>query len=156
MKTTTYALTLGYRYDATHKGAPYTLDGVHWFNHGDLCEMALKHCMGLKAEKDGNGKWNECSDIAETCTSVKSSRATLASDLIGTDMSEMLSRYFAEVHSTNFSYVAIIDDTLVEYNMNAEEFNEFIRTGASINERKVIGFKSTSAKMLRWLEERVA
>jgi hypothetical protein len=71
-------------------------------------------------------------------------------------MDVMLSRYFAEVHSTNFSYVAIIDDTLVEYNMNAEEFNEFIRTWASINERKVIRFKSTSGKMLRWLEERVA
>ena len=133
MRTTTYALTLGYRYD-----------------------VALKHCMGFKAVKDGNGKWNECSDIEETATSVKSSRATLATDLTGTDMSEMLNRYFSEVHSTNFSYVAIIDDTLVEYNMNAEEFGEFVRTWASINERKVIRFKSTSAKMLKWLEERVA
>lgn len=154
MKTTAYALTLRYTYDASHKGAPYTLDGEHWFNHGDLCEIALKHCKGFEAVKDGNGKWNECSDIEETATSVKSSRATLATDLTGTDMSEMLNRYFSEVHSTNFSYVAIIDESLVEYNMNADEFREFVSTWANINERKVIRFKSTSAKMLKWLEER--
>ena len=156
MRTTIYRLTLGYRYDPNHKGAPYTIDGEHWFNHGDLCEIALKHCLGLKAVKDGNGKWNKCSDIEETATSVKSSKATLASDLIGTDIDLMLDRYFAEVHSTNFSYVAIVDESLIEYNMNAEEFREFTKTWANINERKVIRYKSTSGKMLRWLDERVA
>lgn len=156
MKTNVYNLTLNYTHNASHKGAPYTIDGEHWFNHGDLCEMALKHCKGLEAVKDGNGKWNECSDIEETATSVKSSKATLASDLTGSDINEMLDRYFKEVHSTNFSYVAIIDETLVEYNMNAEEFREFTTTWASINERKVIRYKSTSGKMLKWLEERVA
>lgn len=156
MRTTTYKLTLGYRYDPNHKGAPYTIDGEHWFNHGDLCEIALKHCLGFKAVKDGNGKWNKCSDIEETATSVKSSKATLASDLTGTDIDLMLDRYFAEVHSTNFSYVAIVDESLIEYNMNAEEFREFTKTWANINERKVIRYKSTSGKMLRWLDERVA
>lgn len=156
MKTNTYKITLAYTYEPAHKGAPYTMDGEHWFNHGDLCEILLKHCKGLDAKKDGNGKWNKCSDIEETATSVKSSKATLASDLTGTDINEMLNRYFKEVHSTNFSYVAIIDNTLVEYNMNANEFNEFTREWANINERKVIRFKSTSGKMLRWLDERVA
>ena len=157
MTRTEYNLTLNYIYDKNHKGAPYTLNGVNWFNHGDLCEIALKACKGYKPTKDGNGKWNETSDIEETYTSVKSGKATLASDLIGEDMEEMLNRYFKEVHSTNWSYVVIIDnEMLIEYNMTTEEFREMLLTWANINERKVIRFKNTSGKMLKWLDARAA
>ena len=156
MKRIAYPIPIEYLFDPTHKGAPYTIDGgAHWLNFGQLCEVLDKACKGLTAAHDGNGKWNECSDIAETATSVKSSRATLASDLTGDNMDEMLGRYFAEVHSTNWDYVALLDDEVIIYNMNAEEFREMLMTWASINERKVIRFKSTSAKMLRWLDERV-
>lgn len=156
MKKTVYPINLKYTFDPTHKGAPYTLDGENWFNHGDLMEILDKACKGLKAEKDGNGKWNECSDIAETMTSVKSSKATLASDLKGDNMSEMLDRYFKEVHSNNWDFVTIINEEIVVYNMNEAEFREFTMEWAGINERKVIRYKSDSSKMIRWFEERVA
>lgn len=156
MKKTIYAINLTYRFDPTHKGAPYTIDGEHWMNAGELKEVLNKSARGLTAEKDPNGKWNECSDIAETMTSVKSSGATLASDLKGEDMNEMLDRYFTEVHSTNWDFVTLVDETIVVYNMNANEMREMLMTWAGINERKVIRFKKESLKMLNWLEERVA
>lgn len=155
MKKTVYTNTKKYTFDPTHKGAPYTFDGEHWLNAGEHTEAQLKHCKGFEASKDANTKWNEGSDIEQTATSVKSSGATLASDLKGEDMSEMLDRYFAEVHSTNWSFGIIVEDTLTEYNMNADEFREMLMTWASINERKVIRFKKVSTKMVKWLEDRV-
>ena len=156
MKKTVYRVMKSYTFDPTHKGAPYTFDGEHWLNAGELVEILLKFVKGFEAEKDANTKWNEGSDIEQTATSVKSSGATLASDLKGEDMSEMLDRYFKEVHSTNWSFGIIIEDTLTEYNMNANEFREMLMTWASINERKVIRLKKVSTKMVKWLEDRVA
>lgn len=156
MKKTVYPITEMYTYDPSHKGAPFTFDGEHWMNAGELVEILLKWAKGFKAEKDANTKWSEGSDIEQTATSVKSSGATLASDLKGENMGEMLNRYFAEVHSTNWSFGIIIEGTLTEYNMNADEFREMLMTWASINERKVIRFKKVSTKMVKWLEDRVA
>ena len=156
MNKTIYAINLKYTFDPSHKGSPYTLNGENWFNHGDLMEILDKACKGYEATKDGNGKWNECSDIAETMTSVKSSKATLASDLKGDNMVEILDRYFAGTHSTNWDFVTMINEELIVYNMNEAEFREFTMTWASINERQVIRYKSDSSKMIRWFEERVA
>ena len=159
MTRTVYRRVLTVIFDPTHKGAPYSLDGIHWFNHGDLVEIEDKAVKGFAAEKDGNGKWNKCSDIEETATSIKSGGATLANDLRsenGEDMDEMLDRYFTEVHSTNWDFGFIVDDEIIIYNMNAEEFREAVKTWAGINERKVIRFKKESSKMIKWFEERVA
>ena len=154
MKRNTYTNPLSYTYDPSHKGAPYTLDGVHYMNGGELCEVVDKACKGFEAVKDPSGRWDNTSDITETFTSVKSSRATLATDLKGDDMSKMLDEYFERVHSTNWDYVVMLDEQVIVYNMSAAEFKEFTEAWASINERKVIRFKKTGPAMLQWLEMR--
>ena len=65
--------------------------------------------------------------------------------------------YFARVHSTNWDYVVIIDDSVVVYNMNKAEFSDFLDEWATYcKDRNVIRMKATSGKMLRWFDERVA
>ena len=156
MKKTIAPIPVRYTYDPTHKGAPYTFDGCNWMNGGDLKEALDKAVKGLPEHKDPNGKWNEGSDIPETNTSVKSSRFTLASDLKGETVSEVLDRYFEEVPSDNWDYVAIIDDMVVIYNMDATEAREMMETFCKINERNVVRMKQETASVIRWFEERVA
>lgn len=60
--------------------------------------------------------------------SVKSGRATLVNKVLGENMEETLDRYFKTVASTSFSWNFILDDNLVSYVMNANEFREFIET----------------------------
>ena len=155
MTKTVYDINFKFQFDPAHKGAPYTLDGEHYMNGGEFAEIADKMVKGLGSKKDANTPFDKGSDIEETATSVKSSRATLTTAKIGYDFNSIKRCYFARVHSTNWDYVALIDDEVVIYNMGAEDFREMLMTWASINERKVIRFKSTSGKMLRWLDERV-
>lgn len=64
--------------------------------------------------------------------------------------------YFERVHSTNWDYVTRVDDQIIVYNMNASEFNEFVKEFGKVNERKVIRLKKESSKVIKWLEERIA
>ena len=151
-----YGLNFPYAYDPARKGAKYTLDDVHWMNNGEFAEVVAKAVRGYMLAKDANTRYDEGSDIEETKTSVKSGKATLTSVVLGNNKQEVLNTYFATVHSTNWDWVIIIDDMAIIYNMNAEEFREFCEEWASYDEhRKVVRFKATSGKMIKWLEERL-
>lgn len=156
MKKSVFTMNFHFEYDPAHRGAPYSLDGEHYMNAGEFAEVADKLCKGLGSSKDANTPFDKGSDIAETMTSVKSSKATLTGAQIGYDFESIKKCYFARVHSTNWDYVVIMDDTLTVYNMDAAEFEDFMDNWATYNkDRNVIRFKATSGKMLNWLDERV-
>ena len=146
MTKTEYTINFKFAFDPTHKGAPYTLDGEHYMNGGEFAEVADKMVKGFGSKKDANTPFDKGSDIEETDTSVKSSKATLTSAQIGYDF-----------ESINWDYVVIVDDTVIIYNMNASEFESFLDNWATYcKDRNVIRMKATSGKMLRWFDERVA
>ena len=70
-------------------------------------------------------------------------------------MDEILHNYFARVASTLWIWVVLIDETVTAYEMNREEFESFTREFARV-EREVVRYKTSSSKMIQWLEERVA
>ena len=156
MKKAVFTMNFHFEYDPAHRGAPYSLDGEHYMNAGEFAEVADKLCKGFGSSKDANTPFDKGSDIAETMTSVKSSKATLTGAQIGYDFESIKKCYFARVHSTNWDYVVIMDDTLTVYNMDAAEFEDFMDNWATYSkDRNVIRFKATSGKMLNWLDERV-
>lgn len=156
MKKATYVVNVPYVFDPTHKGAPYSLNGgANWTNGGELKETLLKAALGYEARKDANTPYDMGSDIEELNASVKSNKATLVNKVLGTNYMEVKATYFATVHSTTWIWVSLVDEVLVAYYMNAEEFSEFMDNWASFdNSRKVIRFKAESMKMLQWLEAR--
>ena len=157
MTKTEYTINFKFTFDPAHKGAPYTLDGEHYMNGGEFAEVADKMVKGLGSKKDANTPFDKGSDIEETDTSVKSSKATLTSAQIGYDFDSIKRCYFARVHSTNWDYVVILDDTVIIYNMDAAEFESFLDNWSTYcKDRNIIRIKTTSGKMLRWLDERVA
>ena len=156
MTRNTFAINFKFQFDPTRKGAKYSLDGEHWLNNGEFAEVADKAVKGYDLNKDANTAYDMGSDIEQTNTSVKSGKATLTSKVLGENKEEAVKTYFANVHSTNWDWVILLDESVIIYNMNAEEFKEFIEEWASYDAiRKVIRFKTTSSKMVRWLEDRV-
>ena len=156
MKKATYVVNVPYVFDPAHKGAPYSLNGgTNWTNGGELKETLLKAALGYEARKDANTPYDMGSDIEELNASVKSNKATLVNKVLGSNYMEVKATYFATVHSTMWIWVSLVDEVLVAYYMNAEEFSEFMDNWASFdNSRKVIRFKAESMKMLQWLEAR--
>lgn len=154
MKKAIYEMTISYKFNAEHKGAPYTFDGIHYMNAGEFKEAYNKGVRGFTFEKDANTPFDKGSDIEETNTSVKSSGATI-SPITGETVEEILKEYFERVHSTNWDYVTIVDETLIVYNMNVNEFKEFVEEFGRVNERKVVRLKKESSKMIKWLEDRM-
>ena len=151
-----FANKVAYTFDGTRKGAKYSMDGIHWMNNGEFAEVVDKAVKGFPAGKDANTAFDMGSDIPETSTSVKSSKATLTCKVLGNDLQETLDRYFERVHSTNWDWVSLMDESVVIYNMNAGEFREFTETWASFDkETKRIRYKATSSKMVKWFEERL-
>lgn len=156
MKKTITAINFEYIYSPIeHKRACYSLDGEHWFNHGDFCEIADKSAKGLPLKKDANTSYDKGSDIEETNTSVKSSGATLVNKVLGYDFESTKAMYFATCHSNNWDWVVVTTEEIIIYNMNRKEFEAFMDTFASFNERKYIRFKKDSLKMMNWFEERL-
>ena len=158
LKITSTLRGLNYEYHADRKGAKYTLDGVHFMNGGDFSELSDKFARGIDdISKDANTPFDKGSDIEELEISVKSSKATLTSTALGESYDEIKTNYFQRVHSKSWDWVVIIEDEITIYNMNKAEFAEFMDTWATYcKDRKVIRFKATSTKMIKWLEERVA
>ena len=135
MTKSVHTLTINYTYDSAHSGAHYTLDGVHYMNAGEWAEVATKAVLGYELSKDASTPFNEGSDIEEIHASVK--------------------RYFEEVASSVFIYTVVLEQEVTLYTMNATEFEDFIRQFSALNERGVIRFRSTSTKMIAWLENRI-
>ena len=148
--------TLSFTFDASHKGAPYTIDGgAHYMNGGDFAEIAFKNALGLPAVKDGNGDFRKVSEVPSRSMSVKSSRGTLTSVKLGDSFNEVIANFFPVCASKRFAWVVLVDDMIDAYIMDADEFKTFIMEwGRYDADRHVIRFKITSAKMLAWLESR--
>ena len=67
-----------------------------------------------------------------------------------------MTEYFERVHSDNWDYVTLVDEEVIVYNMEKEEFMEFVKEFGRINTRKVVRLIKESGRMIRWLEERIA
>lgn len=158
MKKTVYNNLKPYIYDASRKGAKYSFDGgATYCNAGEAFEISLKDKKGFDAVKDANTAYNEGSDIEETRTSVKSWAFTLASACKGGSFEEIIEKFFLNVHSSNFSFGWFIDDELIEYNMNADEFKHFLYRFCKYDKhsRTVRGPKFSIKKMhevMNWFE----
>ena len=155
MRKSIHDIPIKYTFDPDHKNAHYTLDGVHFMNGGDLAEVVTKAIYGYKPVKDASTRYDLASDIEELNASVKSSKFTLVNTKLADTFEATIDRYFETVHSTRWIYTVIIDDTATLYEMNKEEFKEFLYTFTGLNERKLIRCKATSGKMIGWFEERV-
>lgn len=157
MRREEYKINIGYAYKPEHKGAPYTIDGEKFINGGEFAEIVTKAVLGYTAEKDANTPFDKGSDIEELCASVKSSKATLTSAVLGSDYDTIKRVYFERVHSTAWIYTVIIEDTAILYRMDKKEFAVFMDNfGYYAKERQTIRFKATSGKMIAWLDRAVA
>lgn len=138
------------------KGAPYTIDGVHHFNGGDLSEICAKGLLGYAAAKDANTSFDKGSDIPELSASVKSAKATLTSMVLGDNFDDVLKIYFERTHSTMWIWSYVNGDEVELYVMDKVEFEEFTKLFASwASDRKVIRYKTTSKKMTEWFEAHI-
>lgn len=155
MKKAVFTNLKSYQFDAARRGAKYSLDGIHWMNGGELSEAELKYCMGYECAKDANTAFDAGSDLEELHMSIKSSKATLTSEILGKDMETSLDCYFARVASTCWAWVILMDGTLTAYIMDADEFRTFTTTWGAYNNEGRIRYKATSGKMISWFEERV-
>ena len=157
MTKSVHTLTLNYTYDSAHSGAHYTINGGQsYMNGGEFAEIATKSVLGYTVAKDANTPFNEGSDIEELHASVKSSRATLVNFKLADTFEESVQRYFAETASSLFIYTVVIEKEVTLYSMDASEFEAFIRQFSGLNERGYVRFKSTSTKMIAWLESHLA
>ena len=155
MRLTVYTQTLEHTY-TNHSGAHYLMADGRYYNNGEFAEASDKAGRGLDWHKDANTPWNKGSDIEQTHTSVKSSKFTLASDLTGDTVEEVLNKYFEQVASTNWDYVIQIDEQTYVYNMNRQEFKEFVLQFARIDKtRRTVRGLATSSKTVKWLEDRL-
>lgn len=165
MKKTVYNIgNFKYRFDGERKGAKYSwydpIKGSYvWGNVGDLFEVADKFAKGLPPHKDGKGKYNEGSDIEETHTSCKSWYFTLAT-IKAESFEKVLDIYWKDVASTNFDFGWIEGDDLVVYNMNADEFNQFLYRFATYkkSDKVIRGPRLSNARRIEvetWLEMRI-
>lgn len=161
MRKTTYKIdNFKYTFDSEVRGAKYTWEykGVTYKgNGGDFSEAGLKWCRGYEPIKDANTSYAVGSDIEEDGTSVKTWGFTLASACTGESFEEVIDKFFQNVHSWNFSFVIIIENELTDYNMNADEFRQFLYRFASYDKgRKVIRGPKASLKKIRevvqWFE----
>ena len=153
-----------YNYDNDRKGAKYqyldTLTNTYKYgNAGDIYEVILAWCKGLPAHKDPNGSYDTGSDLEEFGTSVKSWKFTLAT-IKANSFEETLDIYWKNVKSWNWSFGWIEGDELVEYNMNADEFNQFLYRFARFDNysKAVRGPALSNKKRMEveaWFEERL-
>ena len=156
-----HQLQTSVRFVPDHKGAPYTVDGRHFFNAGNFAECAVNEYEGFGFGYDTHAvPFDKGSDIEPLRMSVKSSKFSLAC-LYGTDRDSIIAEYFRRCHSKVWRYVVQVDSEFWFYDMNQAEFAEFLdvwsiasRADSKTDLLKVKG-KATSGKMLQWLEERV-
>lgn len=159
MTKTTYINEMPYTYHPDKAGAKYCIGEGKYCNCGEFLESVAKHHRGLDYIINPTTKWNEGSDIESEHASVKSGKASLAC-LYGTDLLAILNEYFANVASTKWIYMVMVNDQITEYHMNAREFREFcIQFGRVIAEsgshKTKVRLLGTSTKTIKWLEDRV-
>ena len=148
MLKNTYTLNLNYTFDPNYKGAHYVINNKH-MNAGEFIEVALKACKGYEASKDANTRFDMGSDIEETHTSVKTFGFSLCESIANT-FEDTINEYFKRTASNNVSYALLINEEIVEYNMNMDEFKEMlVKFGTWCKDGKKIRVKKNP---LKWLE----
>lgn len=157
MRKEIHPIPFAFSFDPAHKGAPYTLDGgQRWMNAGQFKQIARVAALFGRVERPDHVPYDVDSDIPELHESVKSSKATLVNMHLGDDLQSTLDFYFAHTASEVHSWVSMVDEDIVTYIMNNEEFREFAERFAWYdNDRKVVRFKAESGKMIKWFEERI-
>lgn len=150
-----------HEYAPAHRGAPYLYNG-RYMNSGEFLECAVKSAYGVSSTKDANTRFDAGNDMPEYSASIKSAKATLTSVALGDTRDEILDNYFARTASKMFIYAFILDETLHCVEMNAEEFRDFTEnfsyvsnTSSKNGDIKVIRYKTTSMKMIKWFEAHV-
>ena len=153
----TYPITIAYQFDPTRKNAKYTIDGVHYMNHGDFCEILAKDALGYEAKKDANTAFNMGADIPELNASVKSIRCGLTDMKLGNDPKIWWNRFWAMADPTQIAiWVCEHDGEVDLWFMSHEEFKEFCKEFAKwdgyCNKYRI----STCAnKTNAWLEKKI-
>ena len=153
MTKTTYENPLKYGYNPERSGAKYTLDGVHYMNSGEILEIIAKAHRGLKPTKEANTAFDMGSDIEQEALSIKSSKATLQTKYKADSFEQGLNLYFENTASVAVVWIVNIDEMITEYKMTMQEFKAFTKEWASL-QRGYIRYKTSSGKMIKWLEER--
>ena len=160
MKRIEYTNTMSYIYDSERRGSKYSIDGGNTFkNHGEYLESVAKFHRGLEYLVNPATSYDTGSDIEEMNASVKSSNASLAC-IYGNTKEQIIEEYFENVHSTLWIFMVDVDEQIIEYHMNAEEFRKFLEEWATTavesgTHLTKVRIKKVSGKMLHWLEERV-
>lgn len=161
MKKYEYTNTMNYIFDNERKGSKYSMDNRNsWKNHGEFLESVAKFHRGLEYLVNPATSYDTGSDIEEINASVKSSNASLAC-IYGNTKEQIIEEYFKNVHSTLWIFMVDVDEQIIEYHMNAEEFKEFLEEWATTavesgSHLTKVRIKKTSGKMVKWLEEKIA
>lgn len=136
------------------KGAKYSLDnGKTYKNGGEFSEIIAKGNNGFIATKDGNTPFDKGNDIPEIACSIKSSKATLTSTILGENYAESKQNYFDKTAAKKWWWATFDGEYITVYQMNKQEFADFMDMFAGYEKsRKVIRFKTTSRKMIEWLD----
>ena len=159
MTKITYTNEMPYKFNNERRGSKYYI-GEAWKNHGEFLESAVKYHLGLDYLVNPATSYDNGSDIESLSASVKSSGASLACIYADTK-EEILETYFKNVASNLWIWVVDIDNEITEYHMNRAEFKKFCDkwSGLARESGKVLRyklrFKSSSATMIRWLEEQI-
>lgn len=160
MRKVTHTTNTTIHFDPAHKGAPYTVDGIHYMNGGNVNEAAVNEWLGKGFGYDtAHVSFDQGSDIEELHASVKSSGASLAC-LYGETKEQIIAEYFKRTASRQWIYVVRVDEEFWFYFMTKEEFSEmlekFATTAKESGSHKLkVRFNKTSGKMIKWLEEKV-
>ena len=160
MKRIEYTNTMSHIYNSERRGSKYSMDGGDtWKNHGEYLESVAKFHRGLEYLVNPATSYDTGSDIEEMNASVKSSNASLAC-IYGNTKEQIIEEYFKNVHSTLWIFMVDVDEQIIEYHMNAEEFRKFLEEWATTavesgSHLTKVRIKKVSGKMLHWLEERV-
>lgn len=129
-----------------------------YINNGQHLQQVVDYTLTGKIRKADNKPWQYESDIPELLISVKSARATIASNLIGETLADKVNDYFDRVASVNWAYIAK-DGTI--YIMNTIEFREFVMTFATLQRdstknggRMKVRLPHETKKVIEWLNQK--
>ena len=149
----TKEITLSYVYEGDRKGAKYTLDGVHFMNHGEFVECVVKDCLGYDPHKDANTRFDKGEDIPELNASVKSWNCGLTDMKLADNKEEFLRKFWAMSNPTTtyiwaYDYGEMVDIWFMDY----KEFQAFTETFGSWDSYcQKIRFKTCNNKINEWL-----
>ena len=151
MEKSIHSIKIAYAFNPNRRGAHYTIDNIHFMNHGEFCEILTKSVLGFTLTKSPL-PYDKGSDIPEIEASVKSNRFTLVNANLGNTLVEAVARYFETTHSKLWIYTIFTGNAITLYKMNSAEFKEFLLRFCYMNKRGRVRCRAISAKMLQWLE----